>query len=252
MGSTKTIPMSTEELQDLFLNPAKSYVIDLKNSKLKGEAFITYISNMKMKCSLLKDTNLTKEEKYDTLSYFFQFSYPVDCDTLIETSAFLFLRYRNVPVDFSFSWLSIEDMDEYIALNKPLFEKVSKFMDSLILGVSSFNNDFKKDYLEPAIESGEIEVIDDANLFSVNMLGMLTVPNFLEYFIGFSPLSETVDLKYYRHQMEQMTYNKKSLFEVFANLKEDSLILSLVNVFFSEKDSESSVLNKYPQLLGVI
>ena len=62
MSSYKTIPMSTEEIQELFLNQGTHYKIDLASSKLQGEAFITYIANMQMDCSLPLDVEVSSEE----------------------------------------------------------------------------------------------------------------------------------------------------------------------------------------------
>lgn len=250
MSSVKTIPMSTDQIQELFLNPGNSYIVDFKNSKLKGESFITYIANMRMKCTLMPDPELDQKEKFDILTQFLEFNYFVDCDTLISVAALIFLRSRGVPIINSQEWMSFEEMDEYISANSELILKISDFYDSMIIAVPSFNKDFKNSYLEPAIASGEIELIEDTNAISINTFGPLTIPDFLECFLAY-PTASSKKLKYFKYPVERFSYDKKSLSEIFRILNGSSLLLSLSNAFFSEEEQEREVINKYSNLLGV-
>lgn len=244
----KKIPMSTDEIQELFLNPEKKYIIDLRNSKLKGEAFITYIANMKMKCDLLKDLELDKNEKFEILKIFLNFNYFVDCSTLIETSSLVMLRSRGLKVNEDNSWLSIEEIDEFITSNKNLVDTIADFLDSMLIAVPSLNTSFKEHFLNPAIEDGSINNIEDPNIISVNIFGMLTIPDFLEVFLSLK--NDFNKFNYYKYQIERFSYNKKTFFDIFIDLKGDSLLLSLCNAFFSEQKEESEIISKYSSLLG--
>lgn len=243
----KKIPMSTDEIQELFLNPEKKYTVDVSNSKLKGEAFITYIANMKMKCELLKDLN--KNEKFEILKIFLNFNYFVDCSTLIDTSYLMMLRSRGLEIDEEKSWLSMSELDEFISLNKELINTITDFLDSMLIAVPSLNVAFKKNFLEPSIESGEIGCIEDPNIISVNIFGMLSIPDFLEVFLSFK--NDFTKFNYYKYQIERFSYNKKTFFDIFIDLKGNSLLLSFCNAFFSEEKEESEIISKYSSLLGV-
>jgi hypothetical protein len=250
MTSVKTIPMPTDQIQELFLNPTNQYEVDLRNSKLKGESFITYIANMRMKCTLITDPELTSEEKFSTLTHFLNFNYFVDCDTLVKASALLMLRSRGVPIENTQTWISFEEMDEYIKLNYELITKIGNFYDSLVLAVPSFNINFKNTILDPAIESGLVEVIEDTSAVSINIFGALTIPDFLECFLAY-PNESSSKLRYFKYPVERFSYNKKALSEIFRELKGGSLLLSLTHMLFSEEQHETEVLNKHIQSMGV-
>jgi hypothetical protein len=242
-NSIKKIPMSTDEIQELFLNPENKYIVDLENSKLKGEAFITYIANMKMKCDLLVDPNLSKLSKFEILKIFLNFNYFVDCQTLINTSCMVMLRSRGFDLNTSDSWMSLEEIDEFISLNTDMVSTISDFLDSMLIAVPSLNIFFKKEFLEPSIESGEVICIEDPNIISVNVFGMLTVPDFLEIFLASK--KDFNKFNYYKYQIERFSYNKKTFFDLFLDLNSDSILLSLCNTFFSEEKEEIEILNKY-------
>lgn len=247
----KTIPIPFNEISDIFLNIDKTYRLDLKNSKLKGESFITYVANMKLKCEIINDESLEKEEKFEVLKNFLNYAYFVDCTTLIDASLLVFLRYRNIPFHASNSWMSSEEIDEFVSLNKNTLDNIADFYDSLIISIPSFNNKFKTEVLEPALASGEIKLVEDPNLISINSISLLKIPNFLENFIGHNNQAEK-ELKYYKYQIEKFSYDKKNLFDILMGLKEDSFILSLTNIFYSQEKEEEEILEKHMKVLGVI
>lgn len=247
----KTIPIPFNEISDIFLNIDKTYRLDLKNSKLKGESFVTYIANMKLKCELINDSSLEKEEKFEVLKNFLTYAYFVDCETLIDSSLLVFLRYRNIPFQSQNSWINSEEIDEFISLNKNILENIADFYDSMLLSIPSFNMTFKKEILEPALASGEIKLIEDPNLISINVISLLKVPNFLENFISCNNQLER-ELKYYKYQVEKFSYDKKNLFDILMGLKDNSFILSLTNIFYSEEKEEEEILQKHMKVLGVI
>jgi hypothetical protein len=110
---------------------------------------------------------------------------------------------------------------------------------------------FKKEILEPAIASGEVKLIEDPNLISINVISLLKVSNFLENFISCSSQLER-ELKYYKYQVEKFSYDKKNLFDILMSLKDNSFILSLTNIFYSEEKEEEEILEKHMKVLGVI
>jgi hypothetical protein len=247
----KTIPIPFNEISDIFLNIDKTYRLDLKNSKLKGESFVTYIANMKLKCEVINDSSLEKEEKFEVLKNFLTYAYFVDCSTFIDSLLLVFLRYRNIPFQSPNAWLTTEEIDEFISLNKELIDVAADFYDSLLLAIPSFNTKFKKEILEPSLDKGDIKLIEDPNLISINVISLLKVPNFLENFISGSDFASK-ELKYYKYQIEKFSYDKKNLFDILMDLKENSFILSLTNIFYSEEKEEEEILEKHMKVLGVI
>lgn len=251
MENAKTIPIPFNEVSDIFLNPDKKYLIDLKNSKLKGESFIIYLANMKLNCYLVKDPELKKEDKYDVIHHFLKYPYLVACPTLVGSILAVFLKSRNIPFNNTECWLSDDEIDDFIKNNSELIKDISDFYDSLILGLASYNVNFKNNFLEPAIKRGEVELVEDPSLISVNALSLLKIPNFLENFISYKEDAFS-SLKYYKYQIEKFTYDKKPLFDIIMDLKENSFLMSLVNIFFSDEKEEKEILEKNLKILGVV
>ena len=66
-----SLPLTTEQVQELFLNLDNRYVVDLEDSTLKGESLITYLANMQIKCTLDLSSSIPTEEKIELLYHFY-------------------------------------------------------------------------------------------------------------------------------------------------------------------------------------
>jgi|GEM_PF-3776760 hypothetical protein len=236
---SKTIPLSTEEIQQVFLDPSAHYTINLNDSKLKGESFVTYIANMQINCTLETRAETPSEEKCEVLRHYLTFRQSIKCDTLLNTSALLLLRLVDVPVDLTTDWMSFEEMDEFIANNEEIVIETARFVNSAPLFVAAFSNDFREKMLNPAIEDGSIVVIDDPHVVGVNALNLFSVPNFTEIFIAGvlqNPENKKLPHIYYKAQVERLQYDRKTVFDIFLDLKESSFLMSFVNLLFAENE----------------
>jgi hypothetical protein len=247
MSDWKKIPMSTEEIQELFLNTSKHYTIDLKNSALKGEAFITYISNMQMNCSLAIDETVPSEEKFEILRLFLTSRQTIKCDTLLNTTALLLLKSRNVDVQNSIGWLSFDEVKLFIEQNKSLIDDISDFIDSMPLTATCFNTEIKEEYLVPAIEKGEVEVITDLEAIGVNILALMGITDFLEFSLAANPNPNT-KMRYYQPQVERLTYDKQTIFDIFFKREDPSFLMSMVNILFSSGEQEVKLMQDYLEI----
>lgn len=239
----KKIPMSTQEIMELFENPNQKFDIDFANSVLKGEAFITYIANMKIECSLLESEAITAEEKRELLKHFLNFKYVVGCDTLLFALADALMLVANPETQFKFSnWISTEELLPFVEENKETLSRVQEFLNSMLVTVPSFDKEFKEKVFLPAIENKEIEVIDDLDYIPLNAFGLISIPSFLDLFLGTS--TQNSELKYFKAQVENMLFKKKTLFELILGLKGDCFLISCYNIFSSEKEEETSYFKK--------
>lgn len=235
--------MSTEDIQDLFLNANAEYVVDLKNSALKGEAFVTYIANMQMSCTLMVDATTPKQEKFDILLQFLKFRQTIKCKTLIETLALVMFKTTGMPFALSDIWMTTEEMDEFIALYPEEIVKVANFMNSAPLIAASFNKELKKNVIEAGIEDGTIKVIDDPDAVGVNAISLFTVPNFIEFFLaGSNPGTE---LRYYKAQVERIQYAQKTMFDIFTDENLNGFLMPITHLLFSNGEKENAVIEQY-------
>jgi hypothetical protein len=240
----KTIPMSTEDIMDLFENQDQAFQIDLAGSILKGEAFITYVTNMKIKCSLIPSPLVKTEEKIELMNFFLKFKYLIDCDTLLHTLGSAVLRFHSKEAPLLNDWMSAEELDLFIDQSKDELAKISDFISSMPLTVSSFNKEFKDTVFTPAVEAGDIEVIDDAEAVSVNAFGLITIPHFIDLAVGFKPVTDEEKLTYYKAQVENTLYKKKTFFALILDLKGDSLLMSYFNLLASADEEETNYFKK--------
>jgi hypothetical protein len=250
MTTLKTIPMSTQEIQEIFLNSELHYNIDLNNSTLKGEAFITYIANMQINCSLATDDQTPKEEKFEILTHFLKFRQTIKCDTLLNTTALLLLKALRTPIEHTSNWLTEEESEEFLQSNKSLILEAALFINSAPVFVTAFNKDFKEEIFEPACLNNEIQVIDDPEIVGVNLINLFSIPNFIETFIAqFDEVmpAEVKNLRYYKAQVERLQYDKKTVFDIFLELKEDSFLMSFSHLLLnnSENRKETELLESF-------
>lgn len=243
MENIKTIPMSTEDIQELFLNQDVHYSIDLKNSKLKGEAFITYIANMQMNCSIIKDQALSSEEKIEILKFFFSFRQTIKCDTLLLSCAHVLLKARNIGFEMDDSWLLPEEMDLFIKENSDLVLNASKFLDSSLTFIPSFNNNYRKAIFEPSIDGGVIKVIEESDFIGVNILGLYTIPGYIEHFLAASE-SKAEELVYYKNQVELLQWNRMPLFQIISSQTEDTFLMGLCHLILSSEESDKQLFDE--------
>ena len=243
MKNLKTIPMSTQEIQELFLSQDTHYQIDLLNSKLKGEAFITYIANMQINCSIEKDSLLESRDKLELLKFYFKFRQTVKCDTLLLASAHILLRSRNISFEMDDSWLSVDEMDLFISENQNAITNASCFIDSSLVFVPTFNNNYRDLVFTPSVQNGLIEVIEDPDFIGVNTLGLFTIPEFIEHFIAAGD-QELKPMKYYRNQVELIQWSKMPLFQIISSQKGNSFLMSLCHLIFSTEEDDKKLFDQ--------
>lgn len=248
MSNIKTIPMSTEDIQELFLNSNAEYLVDLKNSALKGEAFVTYIANMQMSCSLVVDPSTEKKDKFDILFQFMKFRQTIKCNTLIETLALVMWKIKGMPFELNDIWMTTGEMDEFISLHSEELLKISNFLDSAPLIAVSFNKELKQSIIETGIEDGSIQLIDDPDAVGVNALSLFTVPNFIEYFLAGNNPNQSV-ARYYKAQIERVQYSQKTLFDIFTDQNLNSFLMSIVHLLFSNGEEENALIESVSKQL---
>lgn len=250
MSNLRTIPMSTEQIQEIFTNADMHYNIDLKNSTLKGEAFITYIANMQINCSLATVEGTEKEDKFEILKHYLTYRQTIKCDTLQSTVSILLLHTLGVDVELSCDWLSKEEMMEFAESNVDQIVEVMHFLRSAPVIVSSFNKNFKSLIFDKACDNGEIQVIDEPDVVGVNMISLFGVPKLVEMLcLTMEEIHPELkdDLRYYKAQVERIQYNKKSLFDIFLETPGGSPAMAFSHILLnqSENNEEQKLFDSY-------
>ena len=75
------VPISIEDLKKYFTDKNVYYIINYKDSKLKGAKLLTYLSNLDIPCNI-DLANLDEVEKYELLDEYFKSSMIVNIPSL--------------------------------------------------------------------------------------------------------------------------------------------------------------------------
>ncbi|RLA63447.1 MAG: hypothetical protein DRQ88_12425 [Epsilonproteobacteria bacterium] len=235
----KALPMKTQEVMEFFQNPDEIIEVDLENSSLQGEVFVTYITNMRMKTTLVGGTS---QQKLDLLIPYLTSAYTTNCKPLLEGGIDLLLSYRGIEPLYN-TWLPAKDLEDFAKNHKEDLDPISEFLDSLVCCIPSFNTKYKKSVFDKEIEQGNIEVITDASIIGPNILGLLQEPNFFEIFVS----SGVTVKKYYKHQFEVMRFNNKGLFDIVS--ARDSLLMPILDLLSEPTEESIEILKKHSEAL---
>lgn len=193
-----TAPISIDNLKLYFTDKSTFYIIDYKNSTLKGSKLLTYLSNLDIPCDIdLSDLNNT--EVYDLVLDYMKTPMLVNINRLELLVIYLLKEYKGIVKN--------NDSD-FINANIDIFKIWESKLDSLSLyNLYIINSDELKTFVTTHQE-------DDTNdLCGVNFLKVLKHQDFYEYY-GFVKQD---NLKYYSKYFNDYMFKGKNLYEYWAN-----------------------------------
>lgn len=213
-----TVPLSLDHIKEFFDNKELFFLVNYSESKIKGNMFLTYISNLGLPSEIVL-TGATLEEKFELMKFYMETRNINDSVTLrlaaaqiiLENKGFDFYQYIANPV------FTREEAVKFIEANKDLVQRWCTFLSSSIMYyVSSI----------PALaEELKIkdthQVIDDPHYVGCNVVQMYSVPGFSEFFFAFP---HEPQMYYFKQQFEEYMFKGKNLFHYFAH-EENTLLL---------------------------
>ncbi len=200
------VPFSLDEMKDYFLDKNKFYIIDYKNSELKGNRFISYMGNLEITFEV-NYTSLSKEEKFELLLEFFKSRNIVKFSSMALTASEVILRMRKIDGIrlTENSLLTDAEKDEFIATNEELLERWVTFLLSTNLFMLTTAKEINDSY---NFKEGFKEIID-AHYVGQNIVQLFSVPSFMEVFLSAHIEREIV---YFKHQFEDYMFKGQNLF----------------------------------------
>jgi len=191
-----TAPIAIDELKKHFTNKEVSFLIDYKNSELKGEKLLTYLSNLDLPCNLKNIDNDLMKDYFNTTSI-------VKCKALEERAIDILFTFKNVDPNTYDS-----EASKFVSENLEIVEKWIKKLDSLSLyNMYIVEEDSFKDYVKghPHDDTDDLE--------GVNFISLLDNTRFFEYYGNV----EEKNLTYYTKYFNDYMFRGKNLFEYWAN-----------------------------------
>jgi hypothetical protein len=198
MNLVETVaPISIENLKKYFTDKTTFFVINYKDSSLKGAKLLTYLSNLDVPCDI-DLSHVSEEDCYGLLKDYLQSPMIVNIPSLEMFTIMILSQVKGLRpvVDAKF----IDD-------NKETLDKWVSKLDSLtIYNMSIVNDENFKNFAKQFPEDPTDE------LAGVNFVSLLKRPEFYD-------LYATVDkdqLKYYTHYFNDYMFKGKSLYTFWA------------------------------------
>jgi hypothetical protein len=202
MNIIETIaPISIENLKKHFTDKEVFYLIDYKNSELKGKKLLTYLSNLDLPADIKEpDLELVKEYLHSVTL--------VNIESLENIIIDILLEYKNI--------LKTENYKNFINENTDIISKWSDKLDSLsIFNMYIINSEEFKDYAKTF-------PTDDTNsLEGVNFVSLLKQERF---YLFYNKLNSNI--KFYTRYFEDYMFRGKNLFEFWSTPKNPMFLLT--------------------------
>ena len=202
MNIIETIaPISIENLKKHFTDKEVFYLIEYKNSELKGKKLLTYLSNLDLPADIKEpDLELVKEYLHSVTL--------VNIESLENIIIDILLEYKNI--------LKTENYKNFINENTDIISKWSDKLDSLsIFNMYIVNSDEFKDYAKtfPADDTNSLE--------GVNFVSLLKQERF---YLFFNKLNNNI--KFYTRYFDDYMFRGKNLFEFWSTPKNPMFLLT--------------------------
>lgn len=193
------VPIAIADLKKYFTDKSVYYIIDYKNSKLKGSKFLTYLSNLDIPCNI--DLSLLDEEEtYELLGEYLQSPMLLNINSLEFLTMDVLREYKQL--------VTKSNHTDFIANHIEILEKWVNKLDSLtlynmyVIGQKEF-----KDFAQ------SFSISDENELIGVNFISLLKNPEFYDFYKKI----DKSKLKFYTHYFEDYMFKGKSMFSFWAN-----------------------------------
>lgn len=204
-----SVPLEIEQIKEFFQNKEIFFLVDYTKSKIKGNMFLTYLSNMDLPCEILLD-GTSKSEKFELLKLYMETRNLNNSNALKLAVAQLMLEYRGIDTAeiFSNPSLSKEECREFRDLYPELFQKWHTFIQSSLIFFLTSIKEIEEEYNFKNVFSP----IDDPMYLGNNVVQIFSVPSFLELYFS-RPIEG--ELFYFKQQFEEYMFRGKNFFNFF-------------------------------------
>lgn len=215
-----TVPLSLDHIKEFFDNKELFFLVNYSESKIKGNMFLTYISNLGLPSEIVFD-GATLEEKFELLKFYMETRNINDSVTLKYAAAQIILISKGFDVTpiYPNPVFTKEEAEKFIEANKEMITRWNTFLSSSIMyyvsSVQVLAEELKLKESYP--------VIDDPHYIGCNVVQMYSVPGFVEFFFAFP---RDPQMYYFKQQFEEYMFKGKNFFHYFVT-EENTLLLVL-------------------------
>jgi hypothetical protein len=209
----------------------KEFVVaDLGNSKLTGKQIVAYFTNLQVPFEFAPCDD--KQKKFDAFKEFICSRFKTQSVQLIDTLIRAMSIYHNKDIGDGPNFLTAEEIEEFIGLNKELFDSIIEYYNAMPYTLMSMIDQYKKHFLDPLIEAGQlIEKKDDR--IPINVIKLAGLPDFIEEYLSW--VGDVQSNVCFAHTMKAGEHVHKLITER-PNNASVSLLYALANQKFTEPD----------------
>lgn len=221
------VPLAIDQIKEFFENKNLFFLVEYKNSKIKGNMFLTYLSNLDLPFEVVLE-GASIEEKFELLRIYMETRNQSASDVLRLTVAELLLRYKGIDPT---GWiqrpiLNPAEMKQFIDLHPELMNKWDTFFSSLMIFIlkcfSVINDEIKVEEQFP--------ILNDPQYVGGNVVQLFSIPGFLDMFFS---VPCKIEIFYFKPQFEDLMFKGKNLFHYFSC--DENNFLNLINGLMTEK-----------------
>jgi len=240
MQKTTIAPIPLEDLKEYFANKELTFLIDYENSTLKGDKFLTYLSNLDVPCDVVLGKN--KDSIYKLVEVYMNTRMLVKLPTLEIIVLQILMASKEIDNGLFYD-NKIFSFDELKQFVKDHSELVNKWLVGLVSGslynIHCINDDKIKESL------GDFEKVEDDQFCGINYVNLYKYEELYELF----PMVSMEDRKFLVKQFTEPMFKGESLYNYwFVPGNVVALITEAVSVGAWDKDKylkakEESVKN---------
>ena len=197
-----TAPIAIEELKKYFANKETFFVIDYKESDLKGQKLLTYLSNLDLPVDLINIDD-------DLLTDYFHSSTLVSVPALEEAAIDILFEHKGIVKHDKYS--------EFIKKNSEVLDAWKSKLDSLTLyNLYTVSSDELKEYARsfPVSEMNSLE--------GINFISLVKHESFFEWFTTVND----DELVFYKNYFDEYMFKGQNLFHYWANENNPMFLLT--------------------------
>ena len=196
------VPIELKNLKTYFEDKTETYLLDYKNSTLKGAQFLTYLSNLDIPCDI-------KNMDDELVSEYLNSQMLVNIPTLEKEVIAILFQHKGLSQTDKYSSI--------IEKNKDILDKWASKLESLPLyNMSIVGEGAFKDFLEtyPKDETEDVR--------GINFVSMLKHKDFYFYY---NKPNESIVKNYVKYFQEYM-FKGKSLYDFWANTNNSMFLMT--------------------------
>lgn len=199
MNLVETVaPISIENLKKYFTDKTTFFVINYKDSALKGAKLLTYLSNLDIPCDISM-TGCSEEECYSLLKDYLEATVIVTVPSLEYFTIDIIKQFKQIKPVFD---------SDFIAQNKDTLSRWCQKIESLTLyNMMIVDETSFKEYVKSFPEDS------DDTLVGVNFISLIKNPSLYEI-LGYIDKSS---LRYFVHYFNDYMFKGKNLYSYWAN-----------------------------------